>query len=40
MTDKVFFLAQSDRYGYLVWDEEILQEMRTLEIYGGIHGNN
>ncbi len=27
-------LSQSDRYGYMVWDEEILTEARTLEIYG------
>ncbi len=27
-------LSQSDRYGYMVWDQEILEEARTLEIYG------
>ena len=27
-------LAQSDSYGYMVWDKSILDEARTLEIYG------
>ena len=27
-------LAQSDSYGYMVWDKSILEEARTLEIYG------
>ena len=27
-------LAQSDSYGYMVWDKNILDEARTLEIYG------
>ncbi len=27
-------LAQPDGYGYMIWDEDILEEARTMELYG------